>query len=78
MQPGAFVDVSVRPSSTKVLMGVDDAAYACGLLGAGTVLPMHYNTFPVIEADPMEFKRKVESGCDARVVVLEPGDTHSI
>ena len=26
MQPGAFVDVCVRPSSTKVLMGVDDAA----------------------------------------------------
>jgi len=41
------------------------------------VIPMHYNTFPAIEADPQAFKSDVESRTGSQVVVLEPGDTHS-
>ena len=72
------LDVAIVPIGGHYTMGVDDAAYACGLLGAGTVLPMHHNTFPAIEADAGEFKQKVESGTDAEVVVLEPGGTHTV
>ena len=39
---------------------------------------MHYGTFPAIEADAGEFKRKVESAGASQVVVLEPGDTHTV
>ena len=71
------VDVAIVPIGGHYTMGIDDAAYACGLIGAKTVLPMHYGTFPAIEADPNEFKQKVESSCSSEVVVLEPGDTHT-
>ena len=37
-------------------MDRDDAAYACGLIGAPTVIPCHYNTFPPIETDAEAFK----------------------
>ena len=59
-------------------MGVDDAVYACGLLGAGTVLPMHYDTFPAIEADAEAFKKDVQDAGFSQVTVLEPGGTHTV
>jgi len=40
------------------------------------VIPMHYNTWDVIQADPEHFKRQV--GGRARVVVLAPGDAHTL
>ncbi len=72
------VDVACVPMGGHYTMGIDDAAYACGLIGADTVFPMHYGTFPAIDADPAEFKEKVESSTSSRVVVLEPGGTHTV
>ncbi len=40
------------------------------------VIPMHYNTWDVIKADPEQFKRQV--GGRARVVVLAPGEAHTL
>jgi L-ascorbate metabolism protein UlaG (beta-lactamase superfamily) len=72
------VDVACVPIGGHYTMGIDDAVYACGLIGADTVLPMHYGTFPAIEADPGEFKSKVEGSSSAQVVVLEPGGSHTV
>lgn len=72
------VDVACVPIGGHYTMGIDDAAYACGLIGASTVFPMHYGTFPAIEVDPAEFKSQVEETTSSRVVVLEPGGTHSV
>ena len=72
------IDIAMLPIGGHYTMGVDDAAYACGMLGAKTVLPMHYGTFPAIEADAGEFKRQVEGSTAAEVVLLEPGDTHTV
>jgi L-ascorbate metabolism protein UlaG (beta-lactamase superfamily) len=41
------------------------------------VIPMHFNTMPVIEADAQAFKSEVESKTSSGVVVLEPGETHT-
>ena len=41
-------------------MGITDAVKAAQLVSPKVVSPMHYNTFPVIEADPNAFKEKVE------------------
>jgi len=38
------------------------------------VIPMHYNTFPVIEQNPESFRTLV--GDRARVEVLEPGGSY--
>lgn len=42
-------------------MGVKEAAQAAKMLGAKEVIPMHYNTFENIKADPFEFKNLVEN-----------------
>ena len=51
---------------------------AAELVGAKQVIPCHYNTFPPIETDAQAFKSDVESQTSSEVVVLEPGETHSI
>jgi L-ascorbate metabolism protein UlaG (beta-lactamase superfamily) len=58
-------------------MDSTDAVEAARLIGASTVIPCHYNTFPPIEADAAAFKSDVESATRSNVVVLEPGETHS-
>jgi L-ascorbate metabolism protein UlaG (beta-lactamase superfamily) len=54
-----------------------DAVVAADLIGASTVIPMHYNTFPPIETDAQAFKADVESKTSSKVVVLDPGESHS-
>ena len=53
-----------------------DAVVAAELVGAGTVIPMHYDTFPPVEADADAFKSDVESKTSSQVVILKPGETH--
>jgi L-ascorbate metabolism protein UlaG (beta-lactamase superfamily) len=43
-----------------------------------TVIPCHYDTFPPIETDAEAFKSDVESSTGASVVLLQPGETHSV
>ena len=49
-------------------------------MGASTVIPCHYDTFPPIETDAQAFKADVESrtGGKSTVEVLEPGGTYSV
>ncbi len=54
-----------------------DAVDASALVGAKTVIPCHYNTFPVIETDAQAFKSDVESATTSNVLVLDPGQTHT-
>ncbi len=67
------VDVALLPIGDNFTMGPEDAARAVDFVEAGTVVPMHYGTFPPIEVDPQEFVRAV--GDRARVEVMEPGGT---
>ncbi len=54
-----------------------DGVEAAKMIGARTVIPCHYDTFPPIETDAQTFKSEVESATESKVVVLEPGETHS-
>ncbi|MCP8617113.1 metal-dependent hydrolase [Salirhabdus salicampi] len=65
------IDVAFLPIGDNFTMGPDDAVLAAEWLRAKTVIPIHYNTFPVIEQDPHDFVQKVRSG---RGKVLHPGD----
>ncbi len=69
-------DVAMLPIGGYFTMSLDQAVEAAKLIGAKTTLPMHYNTFPQIRQDPMEFKRRL-SGV-TNVVVLKPGEATSI
>src|SRR5262245_29339798 len=71
------IDVALLPIGGHYTMDRRDAAVAAELVDAGTVIPMHYDTFPAIEADAEAFKADVEANTSSRVVVLAPGETHS-
>jgi L-ascorbate metabolism protein UlaG (beta-lactamase superfamily) len=71
------VDVALLPIGGHYTMDRQDAALAAELIGAGTVIPMHYDTFPAIETDPQAFKSDVESKTSSSVVVLEPGQAYT-
>lgn len=66
------IDIALLPIGDNFTMGIDDAVKATELLGARLSIPMHYDTFDLIKADPEEFVAKVKKeGRDARV--LKPG-----
>jgi len=55
-----------------------DAVDAAALIGAATVIPCHYDTFPPIQADAQAFKADVESATSSKVLVLDPGESHTV
>lgn len=65
------------PIGDLFTMGPADAARACRYLGLGTVIPIHWGTFPVLTGTPAEFEREVgerELACE--VVKLDPGERY--
>ena len=63
------IDVALLPIGDNFTMGIDDAVEAAALCGCKEAIPIHYDTFPVIPADPKEFVRKCQArGIKARVV----------
>lgn len=49
------IDLAFLPIGDNFTMGPADAAIAASWLKAKKVVPVHYNTFPVIEQDPQDF-----------------------
>jgi L-ascorbate metabolism protein UlaG (beta-lactamase superfamily) len=68
------VDVALMCIGGHYTMDRHDAVAAADLVGAKTVIPCHYNTFPPIETDAEAFKSDVKA---SEVVILQPGETHS-
>lgn len=63
------IDIALIPIGDNFTMGLKDAVKAVELLHPGKVIPMHYQTFDVIDADPNEFVRNVEKmGVNAQVM----------
>jgi L-ascorbate metabolism protein UlaG (beta-lactamase superfamily) len=71
------IDVALMCIGGHYTMDRFDGVDAAGLVGAKTVIPCHYGTFPPIETDAAQFKSEVESATSSQVVVLEPGGTHN-
>jgi L-ascorbate metabolism protein UlaG (beta-lactamase superfamily) len=71
------IDVAMLPIGGHYTMDRHDAAVAAEFVGAGTVIPMHFDTFPAIETDSQAFKSEVEEKTSSTVVVLAPGGSHS-
>lgn len=72
------LDVALLPIGDNFTMGPEDAAAAAKFLRARTVVPQHYNTWPVIAQDPEAFKRRVEGSTESKVVILKPGGTLTV
>jgi L-ascorbate metabolism protein UlaG (beta-lactamase superfamily) len=72
------IHVALMPIGGHYTMDRFDAVAAAELVGADTIIPMHYDTFPLIETDAQAFKVDVEQAGHAEVVVLEPGGTYTV
>jgi L-ascorbate metabolism protein UlaG (beta-lactamase superfamily) len=72
------IDVALMCIGGHYTMDRTDAVDAAELVGAKTVIPCHYNTFPPIETDADAFKSDVESATRSGVVILDPGQTHTV
>ncbi len=71
------IDCMMVPIGDNFTMGIEDAVLAVEFVRPGFAIPMHYNTFPVIAADPQAFKKIVQmNGREARV--MEYGETMEI
>ena len=77
-QRGDHVNVALVPIGGHYTMDRLDAVVACEWIGADTVIPIHYDTFPPIETDAQAFKSDVESQTESKVVVLAPGESHTV
>ncbi|MCH5584336.1 metal-dependent hydrolase [Shimazuella sp. AN120528] len=68
------IDIAFLPIGDYFTMGPEDALIAAEWIDAKQVVPIHYNTFPVIEQDASKFitnlRYKGLSG-----VVLQPGES---
>jgi L-ascorbate metabolism protein UlaG (beta-lactamase superfamily) len=72
---GREIDVALVPIGGHYTMDRHDAVEAARLVGAKTVIPIHYDTFPPIETDAQAFKADVEGQTSSKVVVLAPGES---
>jgi len=56
------IDLAFIPIGDNFTMGPEDALIAADWINAKIVVPVHYNTFPVIEQDPEAFVKKLKTG----------------
>lgn len=54
-------DIALLPIGSTYTMDVEQAVTAADWLNAKHVIPMHYNTFEPIKADPQSFKNQIEA-----------------
>ena len=65
-------DIAMIPIGDHYTMSPREAAYACKLLKAKTVIPMHFATFPVLTGRPSDLQKLAKG---VNVVEMKPGQT---
>jgi L-ascorbate metabolism protein UlaG (beta-lactamase superfamily) len=73
------LDLAFLPIGGNYTMGIPDAVYCVRLMRPRVVIPIHYNTWPVVQADPHDFRARVQQAVPGtEVVVLEPGEGYRL
>jgi len=67
------IDIAILPMGGHFTMDAKDAARAIDFIKPGKVIPIHYNTFPPIKADPQQLVEL--AGSKTEIVVLKPGES---
>jgi len=71
-------DLALIPIGDYYTMGPKEAAEAVRLIKPAVVVPMHYQTFPVLTPSADDFIKFVkEKTPQVKVVVLKPGEAYS-
>lgn len=55
------IDACILPIGGNFTMDIDDAVKAAEFIDAPYVIPMHYNTYPLINVDTEQFKKKINA-----------------
>ena len=55
-------------------LGTEVLAYACRLMGARKVVPIHYGTFPALTGTPEQL-RELTRDLGTEVLAMKPGET---
>ncbi len=71
------IDFMLLPIGDNFTMGIDDAVMAVDFVNPKFSVPMHFDTFPLITADPNLFKSKVE-GKGKKCIILKYGEEISL
>ena len=71
-------DYALLPIGGNFTMDPRDAALAAGMLGAKVIIPIHYNTWPVIAQDPEAFKKDVEAHTSSQICIVKPGESMTL
>lgn len=71
------IDLAILPIGDNFTMGPEDAVLAAQWLRAKAVLPVHYNTFPLIAQDGRAFAGSL-SACGIRCYPLASGESLEI
>lgn len=74
----AGIDIAFLPIGDNFTMGPDDALQAVKLIRPKFVVPMHYNTFPVIAVDAAGWAQRVNNETGAQPIVLDPGGSYRL
>ena len=69
------IDYAVLPIGDNYTMGLEDAAMAAQWLNASHVIPIHYDTWPIIAQEVNHYKEVTEAMTRARVNIVVPGET---
>ena len=72
------IDLAVLPIGDNYTMGPDDALRAVKFLEPAHIIPIHYNTFDVIAQDPNAWSMRVENETNAKVHVINPGESVTV
>ena len=75
---GDKVDLALVPIGGHYTMDRYDAVTAVEFVNPVQVIPIHYDTFPLVETDAEAFKQDVQNAGFSQVYVLNPGDTHEL
>jgi len=71
------LNLAFVPIGDNYTMGPRGAAYACKLLQAEKIVPIHWGTFPILTGTPDAFARELaDLGVDHELMIMQPGDVY--
>lgn len=71
-------DIAFLPIGGHYTMGQEEAVTATNWLRCKTVIPMHYNTFDVINSNENEFQNLIHSSTQAKCIILKPNEIYNV
>lgn len=68
------IDLAILPIGDNYTMGPEDALRAVHFVQPKKVLPIHYNTWPIIAQDAQAWGNRVQRETQTHPVILKPGE----